>query len=124
MSTFVQTTLTKRTGATTTVFNPMTTENQWHTLHASGTLAGFGPSMSLYSDRSNSARRTKVRVVIPQLDAADERVLYKPSGLIELYIPDGTLQTDVDDIVGYLNALTASGLTNLNSILVDGVGVF
>jgi hypothetical protein len=124
VATFIQTTLTKRTGATTTVFEPNVMDSGTAYWHTSGTLAGFGRYLEASQSRGSSARRTRVRVGIPQLDSNGEKVLYRPSGLIELYIPDGTAQDDVNDLVGYINALTASGMANFNDILVDGVGVY
>lgn len=124
MATFTSTTLTKRTGATTTVFTPMELSQDVGYLRESATLAGFGPYLSMRQSYSGNARRTSVRVGVPQLDADGKLVLHRPVGSIELFIPNGTLQTDVDDIVGYLNALTATGVTNFNDLLVNGVGVY
>lgn len=126
MATFITTTLTKRTGATTTAFAPSTIQpNGAGLLLASGTIAGLSPYLELSSRRSANARQTRVVVGVPQLSAVQPNVvLYRPRIVMEMYIPDGTLQTDVNDLVGYLNAATASGLTNLNAILVNGEGVF
>lgn len=122
--TFVNTTLTKRTGATTTVFAPTQIDVNWAYWHASGSLSGFGRYIAGSVKRNNSVRRTSVRVGIPQLNTDGNAVLYRPTAQIDLIIPDGTVQNDVNDLVGYLNALTASGLTNFNSIFVDGVGIY
>lgn len=126
MATFITTTLTKRTGATTTAFAPSTIQpNGSGLLLASGTIAGLSPYLELSSRRSANARQTRVVVGVPQLSAVQPNVvLYRPRIVMEMYIPDGTLQTDVNDLVGYLNAATATGLTNLNAILVNGEGVF
>lgn len=124
VATFVQTTLTKRTGAGTTVFSPSGFQNRIGYLRAPGTLTFLSPSLTMSSETSGNARRTQVRVVLPQLATDGLSVMSRPSGLIDLYIPEGTLQTDVNDLVGYLNALSATGLTNVNDLLVNGVGVF
>lgn len=126
MATFVSTTLAKRTGATTTVFAPATIQpNGSGLLLASGAIAGLTPFLELGSRRSANARHTRVSVGIPQLDpVSTTTVLFRPRATLELYIPDGTLQSDVNDIVGYINAATATALTNLNSLLVVGEGVY
>ena len=125
MATFVSTTLTRRTGATTTVFTPSTVQNDGSgVLYATGSLAGFGSYLNIKSARASNARRTTLRVGVPQLDSAGKVILYRPWAEVDLYIPDGTLQADVNDLVGYLNALTATGLTHANDILVNGAGVY
>lgn len=126
MATFLSTTLTKRTGSTTTVFSPGNIgPDGTGYLSAGSTYSGLSPRLDLKSWRSAQGRNAKCRLTIPQLSPVDTTtVLYRPYGQVELYIPDGTLQTDVNDLVGYLNALTASGLTNLNAILVNGEGVY
>lgn len=123
MSTFVSTTLTKRTGATTTVFTPSGIDSGFGYFRASGTHALNGPSLRVEQKVRDSYRRTSVRVLVPQLDS-DGRIISRPAADMSLYVPAGALQTDVDDIVGYLNALTASSLTHFNEILVDGVGLY
>lgn len=124
MATFITTTLSRRTGATSTIFSPMEMSNDVGWLRESATLSGFGPYLTMKQSYAGNARRTTVRVGVPQLDADGKMVLHRPLGSLELFIPNGTLQTDVDDIVGYLNALTASGITNFNDLLVNGVGVY
>ncbi len=124
MATFVTTTLTKRTGATTTVFSPSGFQNRIGYLRAPGTLTFLTPTLTMSSETSPSGRRTQVRVTIPQLSADGLSVTSRPSGLIDLFIPEGTLQTDVNDLVGYLNALSATGLANANDLLVNGIGVY
>lgn len=126
MATFISTTLTKRTGATTTVFAPgLINSDGTGVFFATSALAGFGPRMELRSWRVTNGRNARVKVTVPQLSPVDTTsVLYRPYGQVDLYIPDGTLQTDVNDIVGYINAACASGLTNLNDILVNGAGVY
>lgn len=126
MATFISTTLAKRTGATTTVFAPATIQpNGSGLLLASGAIAGLTSFIEIGSRRSATARHTRVSIGIPQLDPVNTTtVRYRPRISLEMYIPDGTLQTDVNDLVGYLNAATASGLANLNSLLVVGEGVY
>lgn len=126
MATFINTTLTRRTGATTTVFVPATISSKGvGELVASSAYAGQGPSIKVSSSRETNVRRTKVRITVPQLDGeTPPTVLARPYAELSLVIPDGTLQSDIDDLVGYLNAATASSLTNFDDILVEGVGVY
>lgn len=126
MATFVSTTLTKRTGATTTVFTPTTIQpDGTGVLFSAGLAAGLGTRLEISSARSGNGRKARVYVQIPQLTAvAPYSVVSRPAGYVDLWIPDGTAQSDVNDLVGYINALTASGLTNLNDILVSGAGVY
>lgn len=125
MATFVSTTLTKRTGATTTVFAPSGVSGGISYLRASASYAYAAPfiSASAIDPINGGVRRTRVRVTIPQLDAND-LVIGRPYGEVSLVVPESTLQTDIDDLVGYLNALTASSLTNFNDVLVNGVGMY
>lgn len=128
MATFVPTTLTKRTGATTTVFSPAVIASNVGRLRAPGTVSGFVPELTLRSVRSgNNSRKTTMRIQIPQVESLGVSVPFLkslPWGEVNLWIPDGTLQTDVNDLVGYINAATATGVTNLNAILVNGEGVY
>lgn len=126
MATFVSTTLTKRTGATTTVFAPGNIQSDGTgVFFSAAALAGFGPKMELRSWRVANGRNARVKITIPQLSPVNTTsILYRPYGSLDVYIPDGTLQTDVNDIIGYINAATAAGLTNLNGILVNGDGVY
>jgi len=124
MATLVTTTLTKRTGATTTVFTPGSLSGGVGWLYAPGTLAGFSPQLTMQAVRTNAGRRTSIRATVPQLAQDGLTVRSRPWGQIELWVPDGTVQTDVNDLVGYLNALSASGLANANDLLVNGAGVF
>lgn len=124
MATFVTTTLAKRTGATTTVFTPAVITDGMGVLYAPGTLAGYSPYLTMLAKRQGSARKTILRAGIPQLDAAGKSVLYRPWAQIEMHIPDGTLQTDVNDLVGYLNALSSTSQAHIDDLLVDGAGVF
>ena len=93
------------------------------------TLSGISPELMLITSTSGGARRTRVRVTIPQVETEGgslDRAYVKsrPYGEINLYIPTGTLQTDVNDIVGYINAACSLGVTNLNDILVNGIAVY
>lgn len=124
MATFVSTTLTKRTGSGNTVFTPAQITDGVGFLYAPASIAGLGAQLSMKQIRNAGGRRTTVQVRVPQLSTQEpSQVLYLPYGKIDLWIPDGTLQTDVNDIVGYLNALTASGLTSMNNLLVTGEAV-
>lgn len=123
MSTFTSTTLTKRTGATVTDFSPAGIDSGFGYFRASGTHALNGPSIRVEQKVRDTYRRSSIRLLVPQLDT-DGRIVSRPAADLSLYVPAGTLQTDVNDIVGYLNALTDSSLTNFNQILVDGVGLY
>jgi len=123
MSTFISTVLTKRTGATTTTFDPSGSDGSFGFFRASGSYALNGPSIRVEQKVKDTYRRTAVRILLPQLDS-NGMVVSRPAMDIALYIPSGTLVTDVDDLVGYGNALLASGLTNFNEIIVDGVGLY
>lgn len=123
MSTFTSTTLTKRTGATTTVFDPAGLDSGFAFLRASGTHVLNGPSIRIEQKVRDTYRRTSIRVLVPQLDS-DGKIISRPAADLSVYAPAGALATDIDDIVGYINALTATSLTNFDSILVDGVGVY
>jgi hypothetical protein len=125
MATFISTVLTQRTGATTKTFTPTGISNGIGTFRdASATYSWLGSFLTARQSNQGNRRLTSVRVTVPQLDADGLQVLSRPYGQIELYIPEGTLQTDVNDIVGYLNALSATSLTNFDDIFVDGSGVF
>jgi hypothetical protein len=124
MATFVDTTLTKRTGATTTVFEPRGIDNGVAYLRSAADYSFAGHYLTVSQKVANTSRRTVVRVGIPQLDSSGLVVLSKPFAQLEMFIPEATKQSDVNDLVGYLNALTATGLTNFNDILVEGVGIY
>lgn len=124
MATFVSTTLTKRTGDTTTVFLPGVINSGIGTLFEASTLAGLGSSVSLMSRRSAITRHTGMTIRVPMLTDDELSVLRFAQAKLELIVPDGMLQTQVDDLVGYVNAATASGLSNLNKIFVVGEGVY
>jgi hypothetical protein len=123
MSTFVSTTLAKRIGATTTTFTPSGIDNGFGYFRASGTHALNGPSVRVEQKVRDSYRRTSTRLMVPQLDS-DGRIVLRPAIDMSLYVPAGTLSDDVNDLVGYLHALTDSSLTNFNDIFVDGVGLY
>lgn len=123
MSTFVSTVLTKRTGATTTTFSPSGLDGSFGYFRASGTHALNGASIRVEQKVKDTFRRTAVRILVPQLDS-DGNITSRPAMDIALYVPAGALLTDVNDIVGYANALTATGLSNFNDILVNGVGMY
>jgi len=124
MATFISTTLAKRTGATTTVFAPGTTSGNSGVLFESSTLAGYGAQLQLAASRSNDLRRSTVTFKIPMLSADGLSILRYAQAKLEIVVPDGMLQTSVDDLIGYVNAATNPALTNLNDILVDGDGIY
>lgn len=120
MATFVSTTLTKRTGATTSVFAP----REEGRLAVSGSVAGFERDCYLQSNMGSSGRRTKVRFTIPRLDADGLIVLDRAWLSVDLWVPNGTQVDSVNDLVGYANSFTASALSNANDILVNGIGIY
>lgn len=124
MATFISTVLAKRTGATTTTFTPTGISGGVANFRAPATLAWYGPYLTASQFLNGIDRRTKVRVGIPQMSTDGLMVRARPYGEISMFVPEGTLQTDVNDLVGYMNALTATGLTNFNDILVAGSGVY
>jgi len=123
MSTFISTTLTKRTGASTTAFSPSGIDGSFGYFRASGTHALNGPSIRVEQKVKDSFRRTAIRILVPQLDA-DGRIISRPAADLSVYIPAGTLTTDINDIVGYINALTDTSLSNFDDVLVNGVGLY
>lgn len=124
MATFVSTTLTQRTGAGTTVFTPQGISNGVGTLRESSTYTWLGRNITVSSRPDGKARRTKVRVNVPQVADDDVSVTARPWAQIEMFIPEGTSADDVNDLVGYIESLCDSSLTNFDEILVDGVGVY
>jgi len=123
MSTFVSTVLTKRTGATTTTFSPSGIDGSFGYFRASSSYALNGPSIRIEQKVKDTFRRTAVRILIPQIDA-NGLIVARPAVDFSVYVPAGTVSDDVNDIVGYLNALTDSSLSNFNEMLVAGAGVY
>lgn len=123
MATFTSTTLTKRTGATTTIFEPSAIDGGWSYFRASGAQALNGPSIRCRQSVNDRSRRTDVRVAIPQLDS-NGLIISRPAIDLSMYVPSGADNDQINDLVGYLNALTASSLTNFDSFLVEGVGMY
>jgi len=129
MATFVATTLDKRTGATTTVFSPYVVEKDgMGRLKApSATFAHLAPELALKSWRTGNGRRAIVQVAIPQVTVDSDGLPTRRSTIsakLEIYVPDSAVQTDVDDIVGYVESALSSSLANVDDILVNGVGVY
>ncbi len=124
MATFVSTTLTKRTGATTTVFVPGIKSDNLGYLFEGATLAGYGRSFTMEAGRNGVGRKTTLVFRVPQLSDDGLSVLRFVQAKLELIVPDGVPSDTVNDIVGYVNAATATGLTSLNSLLVNGEGVY
>lgn len=123
MATFIDTTLTKRSG-TTTIFNPSGKSNNVATFRESSSTYGHGAYMTVQSKWSANSRRTKVAITVPTIDSNGENIIGRPTIEINMYVPEGTSATDIDDLVGYAEAMCASALANANDILVDGVGVY
>jgi hypothetical protein len=124
MATFIQTTLDKRTGSTTTVFNPMGISGGVATMRESSAYTWIGRFVTMSSLNTGNARRTKVRVNIPQVASDGVTVNARPWAQIELFIPEGVDADDVNDLVGYIESFCSSSLTNADDILVGGVGIY
>jgi hypothetical protein len=127
MATFISTTLDKRTGATTSVFAPSSKQGDHGILAVAGTYAGLTPELRISSRvAGNGTRTAKVRITVPQIEASGDFPIVKSRPYIEatLVVPVGTLATDVDDLVGYLNDALSTGTTNINDLMVGGVGVY
>jgi hypothetical protein len=124
MATFIQTTLDKRTGATTTAFDPMGISGGVATMRASSAYTWLGRSITLSSLNTGNARRTKVRVNIPQVASDGVTVTSRPWAQIELFVPEGVAADDVNDLVGYIESFCSDSLTNADDILVGGVGIY
>lgn len=122
MSTFTSTTLAKRTGATTTVFNPSGVASGYHYLRASGASALTGPYIRCKQVVTNDYRRADIRLVIPEIVSGS--VVRRPAVDLSLYVPAGSPSDDVNDLIGYIEALTSDSLTNFDSFLVGGVGMY
>lgn len=124
MATFITTTLAKRTGATTTVFVPGVKSDNTGYLYEAATLAGFGRSLIMEAARTRLGRKTMLVFRVPQLSDDGLSVLRFAQAKLELLVPDGIPTDSVNDIVGYVNAGTATALTSLNGLLVNGEGVY
>lgn len=122
MSTFTSTTLPKRTGATTLVFEPAGVASGFHYLRASGPSALTGPYIRAKQTVTNEYRRTDIRIVIPELDNGS--IVRRPAIDMSIYVPAGSSNDSVNDLIGYLEGLTSATLTNFDSFLVDGVGMY
>lgn len=127
MATFVSTTLDKRTGATTTVFAPASISGGKGTLLAPATYAALSPSVELSSKTNGSGTRTStIKISVPQIEGSGDVpvVVSRPFIECRIVVPTGTLQTDVNDLVGYLNDALSTGTTNVDDVMVNGVGVY
>lgn len=124
MATFISTTLAKRTGVSTTVFDPHTITNGVGTLREASTYTWVGRSLTMSAKNEGSARRTKVRVSIPQVASDGVTVTARPWAQIEVYVPEGVAGDDVNDLIGYIESFCSTSLTNADQLLVDGVGVY
>lgn len=125
MATFASTVLTKRTGATTTTFAPSGVgAGVGYLRDASATYSLFGAYLTMSQVYQGNARRTRVRATVPQISDDGRSIVSRPWAEVQLWVPEGTLLTDVNDLVGYVNAATADTLTNLDDLLVGGEGVY
>lgn len=129
MATFVSTTLTRRTGASTTVFNPLGIDGGLGTLgDTSVSNQRLGASVTMSSKRTGSNKRiTRVRVSVPLVDSSNPAVPVLVSAAyadIALTVPDGTPTANINDLVGYCEKVFASATANFNSLLVNGEGVW
>lgn len=128
MATFVSTTLAKRSG-TNTVFAPQGIESGVGTLAESGSFqSGFANRLTLSSRRSGGNKRiTRMKFAVPLLDVTNvnaPRKLSECTAELVVNVPDGTPSANVNDLIGYVAASCATGITNLNAVLVTGEGVY
>lgn len=129
MATFVSTTLARRTGATTTIFNPLGIDGGLGTL-ADTTLASqrLSNNITVSSKRSGSNKRvTRIRVSVPLVDSSNPAVpVLVSTAFADLIItvPDGTPTANVNDLSGYCEKVFASATTNFNDLIVNGQGVW
>lgn len=129
MATFVSTTLAKRTGATTTIFSPMGIDGGVATLaDASAAYQRLGSNITMSSKRTgNNKRITRIRVSIPLVDQSPSGVPFHVSSAvadISITVPDGTPNSNINDLAGYVEKIFASATTNFNDLIVDGEGVW
>lgn len=127
MATFVSTTLARRVGGST-VFAPKVIEGGIGYLAESGLFESITPRITVSSRRTSGNRRvTRVRVAIPQVDDTNAdvpSVVRSAFADLTLTVPDGYPVSDVNDIVGFIEKLCATSVTNFNAILVNGEGVY
>jgi hypothetical protein len=76
------------------------------------------------AEYSGGRRKTSLTFTVPQLTDDGLSVLRFVQAKLELIVPDGSPQADVDDIIGYIESGTAVAKANLNDLLVDGEGVW
>lgn len=127
MATFVSTTLARRAGGNT-VFGPKVIEGGIGQLAESGDFESITPRITVSSRRTSGNRRvTRIRVAIPQVDNTNVNVPTVSRTAfadLTLTVPDGYPQSYVNDIVGFVEKLCATSVTNFNAILVNGEGVY
>ena len=128
MATFITTTLAKRSTGNT-VFSPSTIEGGVGLLsNNAGTFTASAEKLTVSSKRvSGNKRVTRLRITVPQVDDSNPdvpRFVREAVAELVLTIPDGMLQADVNDLVGYVEKACASTVVNLNAILVNGEGVY
>lgn len=127
MATLVQTTLARRAGGST-IFTPMGVENGIGLLAETGTFQKQNPSMTISKKTSGGGRRTsQVRFALPQVDVSvpARPVVIRTATLdVIVTVPDGYPSTLTNDLVGWAEKALATGVTNIDDLLVDGVGVY
>lgn len=127
MATMTSTTLARRSGGTTT-FAPMGVSGNVGVLAASSNYAGIANRIELRSSRTSGSRRiSNLRIVIPQVDNTnvDNPIVVREAyAELTINVPNGYPTSNVNDLVGFIEAAVATTVTNLDDFLVDGVGVY
>ena len=131
MATFISTTLNNRKSASNVVFNPKVKDGRVGYLEVNGDFQGLSDRMSMSSALSSAKKRTTtVKFYVPLNRTVASGATQVPMlistavATLTLEVPDGTPTADVNSLVGYVNAFTASSLVNGNDLLVNGVGVY
>lgn len=127
MATLVATTLATRSGGSIT-FNPRGADSGVGRLSVDGTFQNQTPSLTMSTKRTRGGRRvTQVRFAAPQVDVTDvNNPILINSAFVDVIVtvPDGYPTSKVNDLVGWVEKGTAAAITNLNSVLVNGEGVW
>jgi hypothetical protein len=131
MATFISTVLNNRTSSADVTFNPKVKDGRVGYLEVNGDYQGLNDRMSMSSALSSAKKRTttvKFYVPLNRTVASGETqvpmLISTAVATLTVEVPDGTPTADVNDLVGYVNAFTASTLDNGNDLLVNGVGVY
>lgn len=127
MATLVATTLATRSGGNT-VFNPRGDIDGVGRLSVDGTFQNQNPSLTMSTKRTRGGRRvTQLRFAAPLVDDTNPDVpVVKSSAFVDVIVtvPDGFPTARVNDLVGWVEKGTATAITNLNAVLVNGEGVW